>query len=317
MASFSVNPLMWLCLSAHILRAVGDANRSLTPALRSPFPNWHGIIYQIYPRSFYDSDGDGTGDLPGITAKLAYLRETGVSVVWISPFQPSPMVDFGYDITDFCAVDARFGTLADFDRLLVEAHTQRLIVVLDFVPNHTSDQHRWFRWSAERRPGYEDYYVWRDGTVNGTTGERRPPNNWVAVFNGPAWHWNAVRGQWYFHQFTRAQPDLNLRNAAVVREMEEVLAFWLRRGVNGFRVDAASFLFEDERMPDERRSGQLDNPVLFDYVQHRFSMHRVRVLQTIHFSQIIYLRQMCNNLNLSLLWKLIPNEIVRSPSAWT
>lgn len=275
---------MWLHLSGKLLLVAAVArvqpvanggNRSAVAA-RPPFPQWHGIVYQIYTRSFYDSDGDGTGDLLGITAKLGYLRQTGVAVVWLGPFQPSPMYDFGYDITDFCGVDARFGTLAHFDGLMAEARRQRLLVVLDFVPNHTSDQHVWFRWSAERRPGYEDYYVWRDGTVDATTGDRRPPNNWVAVFNGPAWHWHAVRGQWYFHQFTRAQPDLNLRNAAVVSELEAVMVFWLRRGVAGFRVDAVSFLFEDVRMPDERPSGILDNPVLYEYLEHKYSMHQVR-----------------------------------------
>lgn len=235
-------------------------------------PDWwqSAIIYQIYPRSFVDSDGDGVGDLRGITTKLQYLAETGVQAVWLSPIYQSPMVDFGYDISDFRAVHYEYGTLDDFDELMAEAQRLGMRVLLDLVPNHSSDQCEWFQRSVARDPGFEDYYVWHDG-VPDAFGAPQPPNNWLSVFHGSAWTWQPERGQFYLHQFTRQQPDLNYRNPLVVQEMEDVMAFWLERGVSGFRVDAVNHLFEAADLPDEPVSGQTTDPQAYEYLQHYFT----------------------------------------------
>jgi alpha-glucosidase len=212
-------------------------------------PAWwqHGIIYQIYPRSFMDSDGDGIGDLPGITEKLDYVAWLGIDAVWISPFYPSPMADFGYDVSDHTDVHPMFGTLEDFERLVKRAHELGLRVIIDYVPNHTSDQHTWFRESRESRNNPKrDWFIWRDPAPGGG-----PPNNWRAVFGGSAWELDERTGQYYFHAFLREQPDLNWRNPEVRRAMLEVLRFWLDREVDGFRVDAIHHLIEDEQFRDE------------------------------------------------------------------
>jgi len=210
-------------------------------------PWWQtGIVYQIYPRSFLDSDGDGVGDLEGIRARLDYLGWLGVDAIWISPFFPSPMADFGYDVADFCGVDPLFGTLATFDTLVRDAHQRGIKVILDYVPNHTSDRHPWFidaRSSRDSR--YRDFYLWRDARPGGG-----PPTNWLSEFGGPAWTWEPATGQYYYHAFLAAQPDLNWRNPAVRAEMMKVLAFWLDRGVDGFRVDAIHHLFKDDQYRD-------------------------------------------------------------------
>jgi len=199
------------------------------------------VIYQVYPRSFADSNGDGVGDLEGIRQRLDHLAWLGVDGVWISPFFPSPMKDFGYDVADYCDVDPIFGTLADFDRLLCDAHARGIRVILDFVPNHSSDQHRWFQESRSSRTNAKrDWYVWRDPAPGGG-----PPNNWVAVFGGSAWQWDASTGQYYLHSFLKEQPDLDWRNAELERAMHGVLRFWLDRGVDGFRIDVAHRLAKD------------------------------------------------------------------------
>jgi alpha-glucosidase len=210
-------------------------------------PWWQtAIIYQIYPRSFLDSDGDGVGDLEGIRARLDYLDWLGVDAIWISPFYPSPMADFGYDVADFCDVDPRFGTLATFDALVRDAHARDIKVILDYVPNHTSDRHPWFLEARRsRESARRDFYLWRDAAPDG-----RPPTNWLSEFGGPAWAWDAATGQYYYHAFLAAQPDLNWRNPAVRMEMMKVLAFWLERGVDGFRVDAIHHLFKDDQYRD-------------------------------------------------------------------
>lgn len=191
------------------------------------------VIYQIYPRSFQDSNGDGIGDLPGVERRLDYLHELGVDALWLSPHYPSPMADFGYDVADYCDVDPRFGTLANFDQLLAKAHTLNLKVLLDFVPNHSSNQHPWFEESrASRSAARRDWYIWRDPAPGGG-----PPNNWVSDFGGPAWEWDEASGQYYYHAFLKEQPDLNWRNPAVQQEMYDVLRFWFARGVDGFRID--------------------------------------------------------------------------------
>ncbi|HYZ31315.1 MAG TPA: alpha-amylase family glycosyl hydrolase [Crenalkalicoccus sp.] len=205
-----------------------------------------GVIYQVYPRSFQDSDGDGVGDLEGTRRRLDHLVTLGVDAVWISPFYRSPMADFGYDVTDHCDVDPVFGTLADFDRLLADAHARSLRVVLDYVPNHTSDAHPWFAESrAARTSPKRDWFIWRDPVPDGG-----PPNNWLSEFGGPAWTLDPATGQYFYHAYLPQQPDLNWRNPEVVRAMLDVLRFWLDRGVDGFRVDAIHHLFEDAALRD-------------------------------------------------------------------
>ncbi|KAH8316611.1 hypothetical protein KR067_011744 [Drosophila pandora] len=206
-------------------------------------------FYQIYPRSFMDSDGDGIGDLNGITSKLEYLKDLGVTAAWLSPIFTSPMVDFGYDISDFFDIQPEYGTLDDFKALIKRANELDLKIILDFVPNHSSDENDWFVKSVNREKGYEDYYVWHDGKTNAETGEREPPSNWLQAFRGSAWEWNDVRQQYYLHQFAVQQADLNYRNPLVVEQMKRVLRYWLDLGVAGFRCDAVPVLFEIE--PDE------------------------------------------------------------------
>lgn len=209
-----------------------------------------GVIYQIYPRSFQDSDGDGVGDLRGITARLEYLRWLGVDAIWISPFYPSPMSDFGYDISDYCGVDPQFGTMEDFDGLMAEAHRLHLRVLLDFVPNHTSDKHPWF---VESRAGTEnpkrDWYLWRDPAA-----DDGPPNNWLSHFGGTAWTLDGRTGQYYYHAFLAQQPDLNWRNPEVRQAMFDVLRFWLAKGVDGFRVDVLWHIVKDAEFRDDPRN---------------------------------------------------------------
>jgi alpha-glucosidase len=205
-----------------------------------------GVIYQIYPRSFQDSNRDGIGDLPGITARLTHVAELGADAVWISPIYPSPMADFGYDVANYCDIDPMFGTLADFEQLMGHAHRLGLKVLLDFVPNHTSDQHPWFEESrSSRHNSKRDWYLWRDPAADGG-----PPNNWLSRMGGSAWEWDARTGQYYYHAFLREQPDLNWRNPQVRRAMDDVLRFWLERGVDGFRVDVLWLLIKDAQFRD-------------------------------------------------------------------
>lgn len=217
------------------------------------------VVYEVYVRSFADGDGDGVGDLPGVRSRLPYLRDLGVDAVWLTPFFPSPMADHGYDVADYRGVDPLFGTLEDFDALLADAHRLGLRVVIDIVPNHTSSRHTWFREASAAPSGsaQRDRYVFRPATPGDA-----PPNNWTSVFGGPAWSRVDTRsghaGDWYLHLFAPEQPDLNWRNAEVRREFEEVLRFWLDRGVDGFRVDVAMGLFKAAGLPDEH--GQAREP---------------------------------------------------------
>src|SRR5882672_10184363 len=210
----------------------------------------HAVFYEIYPRSYADSNNDGIGDLKGITSKLDYLKQLGVDAIWLTPCFPSPQVDFGYDVSDYQDIDPMYGTLADFDRMASEGKGRDIRIIMDFVMNHTSDKHKWFIDSKSSRTAkYRDWYVWRDGK-----GSNRPPNNWLSTFGGRAWKYDAKTGQWYYHFFYPEQPDLNWRNPAVEKAMFDVTTWWYNRGVAGFRLDAVDTLFED---PELR-----DNPVL-------------------------------------------------------
>ena len=210
-------------------------------------PWWRGAaIYQVYPRSFMDSNGDGIGDLPGITGKLDYIAALGIEAIWISPFFTSPMKDFGYDVADYCGVDPIFGTLADFDALVARAHQLGLKVLIDQVYAHTSDEHPWFAESRQSRSGPRaDWYVWADPRPDGS-----PPSNWQSVFGGPAWTWDARRGQYYLHNFLPGQPQLNCHLEAVQDALLDAARFWLERGVDGFRLDALNFAMHDPALTD-------------------------------------------------------------------
>jgi len=232
---------------------------------------WRGaVVYQVYPRSFLDTDGDGVGDLPGIVERLDYIASLGVDAIWISPFFKSPMADFGYDIADFRDVDPLFGTLDDFDRLLAKAHARGLKVMIDQVLSHCSIEHEWFRESrASRDNPKADWFVWADAKPDGT-----PPNNWLSIFGGMAWTWEPRRGQYYLHNFLSSQPDLNFHNPDVRAAQLDNLRFWLDRGVDGFRLDSINFPYHDAHLrdnpakPPELRVGRgfsPDNPYAFQY----------------------------------------------------
>ena len=237
----------------------------------SDAPWWRGAVtYQIYPRSFLDTDGNGVGDLPGIVERLDYVASLGVDAIWIAPFFKSPMADFGYDIADYRDVDPLFGTLADFDGLLAKAHALGLKVMIDQVLSHTSIEHAWFRESRESRDNPKaDWYVWADAKDDGSA-----PNNWLSLFGGPAWKWEPRRGQYYLHNFLTSQPDLNFHHAEVRAAILDSVRFWLDKGVDGFRLDAINFCFHDRELrdnppkPKEKRVGRgfsPDNPYAFQY----------------------------------------------------
>ncbi len=227
----------------------------------------HAVVYEIYPRSFQDSDGDGVGDLNGITQRLDYLQGLGVDAIWIAPMFPSPQVDFGYDVSDFLTVDPQYGTLADMDRLIAESKKRNIRVCLDWVVNHSSDKHKWFEESASSRTNPKaDWYVWSDGkkaTDPGVTAYQKgyehegrvPPNNWESGFGGSAWQWVPARKQFYYHKFYVQQPDLNYRNPAVEKAMFDGMRFWMDRGIAGFRLDAVPTLFEDPQGRNEPETG--------------------------------------------------------------
>jgi alpha-glucosidase len=242
----------------------------LLPAQSAPSPDpwWkHALIYEIYPRSFQDSNGDGVGDLIGITSRLDYLEKLGVDAIWIAPMYPSPQVDFGYDVSDYDAVDPEYGTMADMDHLIANAREHHIRVILDMVLNHTSDKHAWFIASSSSRTNPKhDWYVWNDGIPADSPGVtayqkkyehegRVPPNNWVSLFGGSAWEWVPLLHQFYYHKFYKQQPDLNWRNPAVEKACFDAMRFWLDKGVAGFRLDAIPTLFEDEQLRNEPELG--------------------------------------------------------------
>ncbi|SIQ28152.1 alpha-glucosidase [Rhizobium sp. RU20A] len=208
---------------------------------------WRGaVIYQVYPRSFQDTNGDGIGDLKGVTQRLPHIASLGVDAIWLSPFFTSPQADMGYDVSDYCDVDPMFGTLADFDAMMEEAHRLGLKVIIDQVISHTADKHPWFVESRSSRSNEKaDWYVWADPKKDGTA-----PNNWLSIFGGPAWEWDGVRKQYYMHNFLTSQPDLNFHNPKVQDAVLETVRFWLERGVDGFRLDTVNFYFHDEELRD-------------------------------------------------------------------
>ncbi len=227
------------------------------------------VIYQVYPRSFADSNGDGIGDLPGITSKLDYIASLGVDIVWISPFFTSPMKDFGYDVADYCDVDPIFGTLADFDDLLKRAHELGLKIMIDQVLSHCAETHPWFVESRKSRDNPRaDWYVWANPKADGS-----PPNNWLSVFGGPAWQWDARRRQYYMHNFLVSQPDLNFHNPEVQQAHLDNMRFWLQRGVDGFRLDACNFHFHDQALRDNPPSQVRDNKTVQDNNPYGMQAH--------------------------------------------
>ena len=252
--SFFLTITLGLCVSAIPAWAQQTPAPKAAPrharqtAQTSQDPWWkHAVFYEIYPRSFQDSNGDGVGDINGITSRLDYLHDLGIGAIWITPMYPSPLVDFGYDVADYTALDPLYGTMADFDRLMAEAKKRNIRVIMDFVPNHTSDQHAWFKESRSSRTNSKrDWYIWRDGK-----GPGQPPNNWQSWFGHSAWQFDPATNQYYYHHFYVEQPDLNWRNPQVRKAMYDAMRFWLDRGVAGFRLDAVSRLFEDPNLHDD------------------------------------------------------------------
>ena len=238
-----------------------------------------GVIYQIYPRSFQDSNGDGVGDLNGVIQRLDYLSDTlDVDAIWLSPIFPSPMHDFGYDVSDYRGIHPLFGTIDDFDRLLAETHRRGMKLLLDLVPNHTSDEHPWFIESRSSRDNPKrDWYIWRDPAPDGG-----PPNNWLSHFGGPAWTFDEKTGQYYMHQFVRQQPELNFRHPQVMAEILDVMRFWLDKGVDGFRVDVISKMMKDSEFRDEPLDPAWDGVRPFLSLQHVYTSNLPEVHHLIH-----------------------------------
>jgi alpha-glucosidase len=239
--------------------------------ITSSNPTWwrEAIIYQVYPRSFLDTNGDGVGDLAGITEKLDYIASLGVDIVWLSPYFKSPMKDFGYDISDYCDVDPMFGTLADFDRLIAKAHALGLKIIIDQVMSHTAEEHPWFVESRKSRDNPKaDWYVWADPLPDGN-----PPNNWLSVFGGSSWQWDSRRRQYYLHNFLVSQPDLNFHNPAVQQAHLDCLRFWLERGVDGVRMDACNFHFHDQQLRSNPPATKRDTATVTDVNPYGMQSH--------------------------------------------
>jgi alpha-glucosidase len=240
-----------------LFSAISVAAVSQSTSTTMPFASgrdwWkNAVFYEIYPRSFQDSNGDGIGDLKGITQRLDYLQQLGVDAIWLSPIYPSPQVDFGYDISDYKNVDLKYGTLADFDHLIAEANKRHIRIIMDMVMNHTSDKHKWFLQSRSSRTNpYRDWYVWRDGKGETNTDKGTVPNNWQSDFGHSAWEWDEKTRQYYYHKFYIQQPDLNWNNPKVHEAFKDIINFWLKRGVAGFRFDAITTLFEDPDWIDD------------------------------------------------------------------
>ena len=220
------------------------------------------VVYQIYPRSFNDSNGDGIGDLPGITEKIPYLAKLGIQVLWLSPIYASPNDDNGYDISDYRAIMTEFGTMEDFDELLETAHKHGIKLMMDLVVNHTSDEHEWFKQARSSKDNpYRDYYIWRDPKGFDEDGKPIPPNNWISCFSPSVWEWDEATGQFYLHYFSVKQPDLNWENPKVREEVYDIMRFWLDKGVDGFRMDVINLISKDLSFPEDPAvlAGGLDN----------------------------------------------------------
>lgn len=240
----------------------------------------HAVIYEIYPRSFQDSNGDGIGDLKGITSRLDYLHDLGIDAIWLTPIYPSPGVDYGYDISNYTAIDPIYGTMADFDHLVAEAKKRNIRVIMDYVINHTSDQNPWFIESRSSRTNPKrDWYIWRDGKGETATSKGEPPNNWESWFGGSAWQWDEKTRQYYYHYFYVQQPDLNWRNPEVRKAMYGVLDFWMQHGAAGFRIDAVSRLFEDPELRNDPylpgRNAYGDRNIEHKYTDNLPEVHQV------------------------------------------
>jgi alpha-glucosidase len=266
-----------VCFAAMPGKQLNPRNAASQRARKSSGAPWwqHAVFYEIYPRSFKDSNGDGIGDLNGITMKLDYLADLGVDAIWITPFYPSPQVDFGYDVSDYENVDKQFGSLKDFDRLIAEAHKRRIRVIIDFVLNHTSDQHPFFVSARNSKSSpFREWYIWRDPKPDGGA-----PNNWASSFGPTAWTLDKKAGQYYYHRFYSEQPDLNWHNPAVEKRMFQTVRFWMDRGADGFRLDAVNYLFEDPKFRD--------NPVLPELrpgstTEHQQELRYTRDLPELH-----------------------------------
>jgi alpha-glucosidase len=237
-----------------------------------------GIIYQVYPRSFQDSDGDGIGDIKGIIQRLDHLQWLGINIIWLSPVYPSPMKDFGYDISDYTGIHPLFGTMDDFDLLLKEIHRRNMKIIIDMVPNHTSDQHPWFLESRSSKDNPKrDWYIWHDGP------EGKIPNNWLSVFGGSAWEWDPHTEQYYYHAFLKEQPDLNWRNPEVIKAMTDIMEFWLERGVDGFRIDVMWHLIKDKHLRDNPPNPHYEKHMLtYDKLLPVFSTDQPEVHDIVH-----------------------------------
>jgi alpha-glucosidase len=241
-----------------------------TPTTTNTAPWWQeAIIYQVYPRSFLDTNGDGVGDLPGITAKLDYIASLGVDIVWISPFFKSPMKDFGYDVSDYCDVDPLFGNLADFDALIAKAHSVGIKIMIDQVMSHCADAHPWFVESRQNRDNPKaDWFVWADPLPDGN-----PPTNWMSVFGGSSWQWDSRRKQYYLHNFLASQPDLNFHNPDVQQAHLDALRFWLERGVDGVRMDACNYHFHDQQLRNNPPASNRDSTTVTDVNPYGMQAH--------------------------------------------
>ncbi len=253
LAMVGVLPGMAMAAAAEEPKDGASHAAMVVPAGTDAKDSWwrHAVIYEIYPRSFQDSNGDGIGDINGIASRLDYLKDLGVDAIWITPMYPSPGVDYGYDISNYTAIDPEYGTIEDFDRMVSQAKSRGIRVLMDYVINHTSDQNDWFKESRSSKDNPKrDWYIWRDGKI-GADGKLGPPNNWQSWFGGSAWTYDEATRQYYYHYFYKQQPDLNWRNPEVRKAMYGVLQFWMQHGVSGFRIDAVSRLFEDPQMRDD------------------------------------------------------------------
>jgi len=275
-----------------------------------------GVVYQIYPRSFMDTTGNGVGDLQGVIEKLDYLNggpadpgsALGIDAIWLSPFYPSPMADFGYDVADYCDVNTLFGSLDTFDLLVSEAHRRGIKIIIDYVPNHSSDQHRWFVESRSSRDNAKrDWYIWRDHKADGSL-----PNNWGSVFGGPAWTWDETTGQYYFHQFLKEQPDLNWRNPELRQAMFDVLHFWLDRGVDGFRMDVVGMIMKDPEMrdnpPDPNADPNLPDNDIYGRNLHRYNEDQDEVHQILREFRKIF-DQYGDRCAIGEIWYKLPSWV--------